>query len=486
MFNPQERSRRLTFLTLSIVGCLLLCGKANAAPSITLSKKSGPPTSKIFVSGSGFEPNVGVDIFFDTKDKALVVTNSRGEFEKAKIHAPREAHPGKHWVTALERNNDKGAQQPFVVFTNWPQFLFNGDHSGLNPYENILNPRNVKDLALEWTALPDGSPGYVSPALADGMIYASCNAGICAANAFTGAPLWSYEIGGIWSTPAVAEHVLYVSSSDNNLYALSAGTGNLLWKSQTGSFDSSPAVAHSIVYVGSDDSNVYALNSSTGALVWKYATGGAVESSPAVEEGTVYVGSDDDNLYAFDAKTGALRWKVATGGPVTTAPAIANGMVYFASYDTNLYAVRATDGFLFWKVGTGELTYSSPVVAHGIVYYSAWTRSILALDANSGSVLWKTGQGGSGSPAVANGVLYVTSNGNLSAFNARTGTLLWTSLTGSGAETAIVANGIVYVDVWPEGTYAYGLSFAKEDSSASCPALSTLRPDLRLRSQSLR
>jgi hypothetical protein len=84
---------------------LLLCGIASAAPSITLSKKSGPPTSKILVSGRGFKSHAGVDIFFDTKDKALVVTNGKGEFHDAKIHAPRSAHPGEHRVTALERNN---------------------------------------------------------------------------------------------------------------------------------------------------------------------------------------------------------------------------------------------------------------------------------------------------------------------------------------------------------------------------------------------
>jgi hypothetical protein len=118
MFNPHERSQPITFLAFLFVACLLLCSLASAAPSITLSKKSGQPTSKILVSGRGFEPNVGVDIFFDAKDKALVVTNGKGEFHDAGIYAPRSARPGKHWVTALERNNDKGAQQPFLVQTD--------------------------------------------------------------------------------------------------------------------------------------------------------------------------------------------------------------------------------------------------------------------------------------------------------------------------------------------------------------------------------
>jgi outer membrane protein assembly factor BamB len=463
--------------TFLLAACLLLSGIASAAPSITLSKNVGPPTSKILVSGVGFEPNVGVDIYFDTQDEALVVTDGKGEFSDSKIHAPRSARPGKHWVTALERNNDKGAQDPFVVFTNWPQFLFDDSHAALNRYENILDTRNVGNLTLKWSRLADGSPGYGSPVLANGKIYASCNAGLCAANAATGAVVWTYRASaGIRSTPAVANNVVYIGSADSYLYALDANTGTLLWKYLTGSYNSSPAVANGIVYIGSYDSNVYALNGSSGALVWKYTTGNSVDSSPAVDKGVVYVGSDDGNLYALHAKTGVLLWKFAASGPITSAPAVTNGLVYFASYDENLYAVDANGGFLFWKFGTGSLTYSSPVAADGIVYYAAWTQPIVALEATSGTLLWKIGQGGTGSPAVANGVLYVTSNGNLSAFNARTGSPLWTSFSGSGAETPIVANAIVYVNVWPNGTYAYGLSFAGDNPSAR-PRLSTLHPD---------
>jgi hypothetical protein len=133
MFNPRERSQPVSSYIFLFIACSLLCGIASAAPSITLSKKSGPPTSQILVSGSGFEPNVGVDIYFDTKDEALVVTNGKGEFNNAGIHAPRSARPGKHWVTALERNNDKGAQEPFLVQTNWSEFRFGPEGKRLNP-----------------------------------------------------------------------------------------------------------------------------------------------------------------------------------------------------------------------------------------------------------------------------------------------------------------------------------------------------------------
>ena len=85
MSDPREFARP-TFLVILFLACLLLSGIASAAPSITLSKKSGPPTSGIAVSGRGFEPNVGVDIYFDTTDKALIVTNREGEFKDVRIH----------------------------------------------------------------------------------------------------------------------------------------------------------------------------------------------------------------------------------------------------------------------------------------------------------------------------------------------------------------------------------------------------------------
>jgi hypothetical protein len=81
------------------------------------------------------------------------------------------------------------------------------------------------------------------------------------------------------------------------------GSLGLKWNYTTGGYVfSSPAVANGVVYVGSLDHNVYALNASTGAKVWTYTSGSSVESSPAVANGVVYVGGD--HAYALNAKTG--------------------------------------------------------------------------------------------------------------------------------------------------------------------------------------
>jgi outer membrane protein assembly factor BamB len=66
----------------------------------------------------------------------------------------------------------------------------------------------------------------------------------------------------------------------------------------------SPAVANGVVYVGSSDGKVYALNAATGAQEWAYTTGANADSSPAVANGVVYVGSEDGNVYAFSLPGG--------------------------------------------------------------------------------------------------------------------------------------------------------------------------------------
>jgi outer membrane protein assembly factor BamB len=255
MFNPQERSQPLTFSPFLFLACLLLGGMASATPSITLSKRTAPPTSRILVTGRGFKPNVGVDIYFDSQEEARAMADGSGAFSQIAIQAPASALPGTHWVSAVERSGHTGAQATFLVWTAWRQF-HRQNMQRRNPYENVLNVNNVGSLQLKWRG----------------------------------------TINGI-SAPAVVNGVVYVGSRDNSIYALKASTGAKLWSYQTGGpVDSSPAVANGVVYVGSYDNSVYALKASTGALLWSYATGSLVESSPAVANGVVYVGSDDSNV----------------------------------------------------------------------------------------------------------------------------------------------------------------------------------------------
>jgi hypothetical protein len=77
--GTRKAAKLFDFCFLLFATSQLLCGVAGATPSITLSRKTGPPTISILVSGRGFAPNVGVDIYFDTKDEVLAERQQAGE-----------------------------------------------------------------------------------------------------------------------------------------------------------------------------------------------------------------------------------------------------------------------------------------------------------------------------------------------------------------------------------------------------------------------
>jgi outer membrane protein assembly factor BamB len=169
---------------------------------------------------------------------------------------------------------------------------------------NIYALNAVTGVEL-WSFSTGASISYSNVAVATGVAYvANAEGNVYALNATSGAELWSFNAGaGIASPLAVANGVVYLDTSGPNgeVAALSAATGHQLWSFTTGGAidSSSPAVANGVVYVGSTDDTVYALSATTGTELWRFPTGLAVESSPAVVNGRVYIGSDDGNLYAF-------------------------------------------------------------------------------------------------------------------------------------------------------------------------------------------
>jgi outer membrane protein assembly factor BamB len=289
-------------LLLIALGSLSLC-----AQTLTLSLRSGPPTTRITVDGTGFTPTTAITVAFG-RAVAPVVSDGSGAFQ-TQIQVPASAQPGLHRVMA-KSGTTVLAKTSFLVRTNWPQFGFVPAGGRWNRYENTLSVSTAPTMVVRWSAR-----GTSSPAVANGAVYVAS---------------WQINLQG--------------SLND----ALKASTGALLWSVVTGYVHGPPAVGNGLVYVASEDNNVYALNTSTGATQWSFATGGLVDSSPAVANGVVYVGSYDDTFYALNASTGTLLWSFATGGYIAQGPAVVNGVVYVSSMDRNsyglVYALNANTG----------------------------------------------------------------------------------------------------------------------------------------------
>ncbi len=330
--------------------------------------------------------------------------------------------------------------------------------------------RWVAALALTMVVLAASGCDWTQFGFGSGNNRATPDGGVPAAGLTTLTATFTGPTGGaIYSSPAVASGVAYVTSDDGRLYAFSAtGTTNCagspdscqpLWTAliepagaigAAGTISSSPAVVDGVVYVGTTGGTLEAFDA-TGTTdcsgspklctpLWTAATGGSILSSPTVANDIVYVGSTDGHLYAFDRAgvtncsgvTCAPLWTAPTSGSIEDTPAVVGSTVYVGSTDGHLYAFSAlgTTGCAgspatcnpLWTATTGAaITFSSPAVNGGVVYVGASNGVLSAFDAAGSSgcsgspvvcaPLWTAVTGGPivGSPAVASNVVYIGS-----------------------------------------------------------------------------
>ena len=442
-----------------------------ASAKISLSTKSGPPTTDITVNGSGFAATEQVTLDFDATQVGATQTNSNGFFS-CQVQIPASALPGKHVLTATGQTSHLSGKAAFLVQTDWNQF--NNLNIRANPYENILNAQNVPNLALAWDVNVSTEGLYTSVAVDNGVSFVNdFNGGLEAYNATSGAFLWktiTSENNSITdSSPAVGNGIVYTGTNDGTFYAFNAVTGNALWSFQTGSqISSSPSLAYGIVYFGSNDRNIYALNAKTGKLLWSYTTGGQVMSTPAVSNGIVYVGSNDGKFYAFHATTGVPLWIIPIDTAGVAGVAVDNGVAYVSSYSHKLMAINANTGLRLWVAKAGNPLACAPAIQNGMIFLAEGTL-VEAYNEKTGTLLWSyTDPNGASidSPTTANGVVYIGSTyGDVYALDASHGALLWTFYSPFGvgfSASPVVANGYIYVG----GNDAYLYAFHVPGTSA--------------------
>jgi outer membrane protein assembly factor BamB len=203
---------------------------------------------------------------------------------------------------------------------------------------------------------------WASPAVVNGKVYIGAGQGVYVLKASNGVELWNSTIAPFFVSPVVANGVIYAGSSDGNVYALDANNGDKLWNYTTGaSMHPSPwagdVLAYSdsqdgnlagVLYAYSQDGNLYALNATTGEKLWNQTV--PVNSypfnppNPVVADNVVYVGSGGGNLYAFDAANGNKLWNYtieSASNTTLSTPNIVNGVLY-VSANNNVYALKVS------------------------------------------------------------------------------------------------------------------------------------------------
>ncbi|MBN2271741.1 MAG: PQQ-binding-like beta-propeller repeat protein, partial [Sedimentisphaerales bacterium] len=151
-----------------------------------------------------------------------------------------------------------------------------------------------------------------------------------------------------------------------------ADSVELAWKFKTSDqIKSSPAINSGIVYIGSSDANVYAIDLESGEQIWQYHTSDAVEAAPLVLGGSVYVGALDGFLFAIDANSGSFKWKYETDSQIagavnwTRSPDGRDLWILVGSHDNYLHCLNSADGKVVWKYETGNYINGAPAVGGG-------------------------------------------------------------------------------------------------------------------------
>ena len=349
---------------------------------------------------------------------------------------------------------------------DWSQFHYSADHRGVNPLETILSRATVPGLHLIWSAATSGSIGLSSPAVVDGIVYVgSLGHELSAFDATTGTSIWTLDtVDPVESSPAVAGGLVFVLTDTGELLAASASTGSIVWSQQVGAggLIAPPTVDHGVLYQAGDQT-VNAYEASTGTLLWSDPIIGAVRSAVSVKNGRVFVATDE--VYSMDAATGAHLWAhlIRYDNFSESSPAVADKLLYVGSQNSaTLFALTGGRGTISWQtmLGGGNLD-STPTVAYGLVFVAdSLLNQIWAVDAQTGALRWSAFGGGThGSLAAANGVLYAgTVGGNLFAYDALTGDVLWSYSIGSAIESSpVIVNGMLFVGADDGHLYAFGL-----------------------------
>ena len=331
-----------------------------------------------------------------------------------------------------------------------------------------------------WSGSTAGNGASTAPAVANGVVYIDSPSGPtlyafdasgttnCAGTPKVCQPLWTATTADGASSVVVANGVVYIGGEsdggrveafDANGVTNCSGTPTTcqpLWTSTSNVGFSSPAVANGVLYTTGQDETLYAFSANgttncsgtptTCTPLWTAPmdiTPDPTPAAPAVSNGVVY-DQAFPGLFAFDAAgvtncsgsptTCSPLWTAPDGGSQgeEQTPAVANGVVFTANDGVEAFDANGVTNCSgspktcspLWTDNAGFVQASSPSIANGLLFIGQGEvgsgGSFIAFDANgvtncSGTPkvcqpLWTvpTNQPALTETAIANGKIYGT------------------------------------------------------------------------------
>jgi len=306
----------------------------------------------------------------------------------------------------------------FATQSPWPMSHQNAQHTGLSPFPGPTAP------VLKWAFQTSGQV-EAAPAIGNGIIYVGSTDGNLYALNLQGQLIWKFQTPSpIGTTPAIgSDGTIYLASSIRNssgypegiLYAISSA-GRMIWNVTLANFQgydslSSPTIgSDGTIYTSDVGFRTLAVNPD-GTVRWVLQTGGEVFDSPAVgQDGTLYVATDDDNpsptvvcgqCVAALNPDGTVKWNLRPGGGFGFPAVGSDGTVYVDG------VAVSSNGTLEWQ----GRPFVSPAIGTDGTIYGTGSKGLFAIN-QDGSTRWRfptETEGGSGDPCCSYDVVQESS-----------------------------------------------------------------------------
>ena len=275
---------------------------------------------------------------------------------------------------------------------------------------------------LQYTAPFESTPTFVTLPNQTGFVAMAARDGkLLAVDPQNGQLRWQTELAGDARAPPVqAGAQLFVTTTQNKVYALRAADGHILWsqgrappRGLTIEGHAGVAVTADRVYTSFSDGFAVALQRVDGTVAWerplalRAAPFADADADPVVHGDCVLMASYNDGVYALDQGDGQTRWMYEAGGASTL---LGHGdKVIVGLADGHVRALRLSDGAPLWRTHVGKGPISRVAADGDKLLLSAGDSLWAALEARTGRPVQASwlADSGLGDPQVRRGIVGV-------------------------------------------------------------------------------
>ncbi|MBT4838030.1 MAG: outer membrane protein assembly factor BamB [Methylococcales bacterium] len=297
--------------------------------------------------------------------------------------------------------------------------------------------------------------------------------------------LWSrYDSNGFGDNnnlmkPVVTGQEVFTVDQDGRVRVYHKSNGDYLWSLFLNqSVANGLAKSGNYLIIGTVTGNVVAVDVKRHIIIWEHKVSSEIVETPIINKNLVIVRSGDGKVVALDLLSGKQSWVYAQRMPVLSlkgagAPVIEDDKIIVGFANGKVVALRLRDGFMLWDVtvsvpkGSSELERivdldADLILQDGIVYAMSYQGNITAVETETGTVLWSKEHSSYAGATIQGDVIYLTDDeSHVWALDISNGASIWKQ---SVLSDRLLTKPIVINDYLVAGDgYGYLHWFSKDD-----------------------